>query len=56
MSKYIEKQKVGEDVLRWKTNKKYTLKEREEQWREAENHVKEGKPICLSDLMINGGM
>jgi len=53
---HIEKQKNGEEVMRWKTDKKFTKEERETQWREAESHVKKGKPICLSDLMINGGM
>ena len=56
MDSYIEKQKNGDEVLRFKTDRKYNKAERNEQWREAEKHVKEGKPICLTDLLINGGM
>lgn len=57
MDSYIEKEKgTGAEVMRWKTDRKYSKEERKAQWDEAEKHVKEGKPICLSDLMINGGM
>ena len=46
MAKYIEKQKVGKDVVRWTTDRKFSKEERTEQWKEAEEAVKEGKPIC----------
>lgn len=55
-SSYLEKQNNGQEVLRFKTNKKYSKKERAEQWKEAEKAIHQGKQICLSDLMINAGM
>ena len=53
---YTEKQKDGSDLVRWKTDKKYTKSELEQQRNEFESAAKSGKVICLSDLMINHSM
>ena len=42
---------TGGEVVRFDDNKSY-----DESWTEAEKCIDEGKPICLSDLMIKAGM
>lgn len=51
MAKYIEKQKDGSEVVRWETDKQLSKEQKAEQWREAEEAVKERKVICLTDLV-----
>lgn len=51
MAKYIEKQKDGSEVIRWEKNKQLSKEQKKEQWREAEKETKQGKVICLTDLI-----
>ena len=51
MSKYIEKQKDGSEVTRWSKDKNLTKEQKKNQWREAERESKEGKVICITDLV-----
>lgn len=47
---------VEKEIVRWDTKKKYSKKELEQQRKEFTEKAKEGKVICLTDLMINHGM
>ena len=51
MAKFIQKQKDGSEVTRWERDKNLTPKQKKEQWREAEEETKQGKVICLTDLV-----
>ncbi len=51
MAKFIQKQKDGSEIIRWERNKNLTKEQKKEQWREAEKESKEGKVICISDLV-----
>jgi len=51
MSKYIEKQKDGSEVTRWTRQKQLTKEKSKEQWQEAKKEVKQGKVICITDLV-----
>lgn len=55
---YIQKDKnaTGGEVVRFDTKKKYTKEELAAQREEFSKAAKEGKVICISDLMCNHGM
>ena len=53
---YVETDKNGDEVVRWDTKKKYTKQELEKQREEFSNLAKQGKKLCISDLMINHGL
>lgn len=53
---YTEKIKNGDkeiEVVRFKTDKELNDKEIEEMFNKAEEEAKNGKKICLTDLLIN---
>jgi hypothetical protein len=51
-----ETDKNGNKVIRWDTKKKYTKEELKKQREQFVKQAKNGKVICLTDLMINHGM
>ena len=51
MSKFIEKDKNGDEVVRWEKDKNLSKEQKHNQWREAEKEVKKGKVICITDLI-----
>ena len=51
MAKFIEKQKDGSEVVRWEKDKNLSKQEKKDQWREADKLTKQGKVICLTDLI-----
>ena len=51
MAKFIQKDKNGDEVVRWDKDKSLSKQEKKEQWKEAEKLSKEGKVICLTDLI-----
>ena len=54
--KYIIKDKIGNDVIRYDINKSYTKAELKIQRADFENEAKRGKLICISDLFCTQGM
>ena len=54
--KYTEIDKNGQKVTRWKTDKKLSQKELENQREEFAQEAQAGNVLCLSDLFINHGM
>jgi len=54
--KYTEREQNGQEVVRWKTDKKYSKEELKQQRKEFTKAAEAGKMLCLSDLMINHGM